>query len=148
MSMNTYTRFPSNGVWVILALLAAISQATASRAEFDHGPAGGDHSFLGDDHGYLGDDHGQGGGDHGQEGHHPRMTLLEWSYGSGGHHEPSNTIVSDRPGFGNTPVTVGYGVHQLEIGYEYIYDHHGHHSEEIHSYPDALLRVGMLAEWF
>jgi hypothetical protein len=44
-------------------------------------------------------------------------------------------------------VTVGYGVMQLETGYTFTYDSEGNERTRSHSFPEALLRVGVLAEW-
>ena len=40
------------------------------------------------------------------------------------------------------------GVVQLESGYTFTYDDNGHTKTKEHSYPEALFRIGMLAEWF
>jgi Putative MetA-pathway of phenol degradation len=60
----------------------------------------------------------------------------------------SHPISADRPGFGDTPTTVGCGVCQVELGYQYTYDHEDGASHINHSYPQSLLRVGTLANWF
>jgi hypothetical protein len=80
-----------------------------------------------------------------------RGTLLQWSYGAsfeGGPPSMDEPLVTDRPDFTESPVTVGVGVAQLEMGYTYTYDSGAAGSTQSHSYPGALLRVGMLAEWF
>ena len=49
----------------------------------------------------------------------PRMTLLQWSYGtsfSGGAPGMDEPLVGDRPDFTESSVTVGRGVAQLEFG--------------------------------
>jgi hypothetical protein len=43
---------------------------------------------------------------------------------------------------------VGCGICQLEMGYQYTYDHDDDSSHISHSYPQSLLRVGCLANWF
>ena len=60
----------------------------------------------------------------------------------------SHPISSDRPGFGDSPTTVGCGVCQLELGYQYTFDRDEFASHINHSYPQSLLRVGTLANWF
>jgi hypothetical protein len=81
----------------------------------------------------------------------PRKTLMQWSYGtsfSGGPPGMDEPLESDRPGFTETPVTVGRGVVQLETGYSFFLDNHAgdHHTEN--AFPDTLWRIGMFAEWF
>jgi hypothetical protein len=79
-----------------------------------------------------------------------RKTLLQWSYGTSfeGGPDLEEPLRTDRPDFTETSVTVGYGVAQLETGYTYTFDDDGNSSTRSHSYPESLLRVGMLAEWF
>lgn len=57
-------------------------------------------------------------------------------------------LVSDRPDFTEASTTVGRGVVQLEAGYTYTFDRDGDDFDKEHSFPETLLRVGMLAEWF
>jgi Putative MetA-pathway of phenol degradation len=88
-------------------------------------------------------------------------TLLEWSVGKNckdedkkedaeadGDEPDDDTIVTDRPDFTEASSTVGRGRIQLETGYTYIGDRAGDIRNSRHSYPEALLRVGMFAEWF
>ncbi|MCC6492924.1 MAG: transporter [Pirellulales bacterium] len=77
-------------------------------------------------------------------------TLLEWNYGDGGQGGPDRDepLITDRPDFTEASSTVGRGVMQLEGGYTYAYDAAAAGSVETHSFPETLLRVGMLAEWF
>jgi hypothetical protein len=77
-------------------------------------------------------------------------TLMQWSYGDGGEGgpNPDEPIITDRPDFTEASVTVGLGVVQLETGYTYITDEDGPTSFRAHSGPEALLRVGVLADWF
>jgi hypothetical protein len=79
-----------------------------------------------------------------------RKTLLQWSYGTSfeGGPDLSEPLVTDRPDFTEASVTVGYGVAQLEAGYTFTYDSEGGDSTSGHSFPETLLRVGTLAEWF
>jgi hypothetical protein len=60
----------------------------------------------------------------------------------------SQPLSADRPGFGDSPTTVGCGVYQLELGYQYTFDHQGNTTIIDHSYPQALLRIGTIANWF
>src|SRR4051812_16514574 len=57
-------------------------------------------------------------------------------------------LQSDRPGFGDCPSTVGCGRCQLEMGYQYTYDHDSTASHISHDYPESLLRIGMFENWF
>lgn len=88
--------------------------------------------------------------DHGPGPCHERGTLFQWSYGTSfeggppGYDEP---LATDRPDFTEATVTVGRGVAQLEVGYTYFHDISAGDLEETHSYPDTLLRVGLLAQW-
>jgi hypothetical protein len=82
-------------------------------------------------------------------------TLFNWSNDksladdSGGDDSPfSHPIQADRPGFGDSPTTVGCNVYQLELGYQYTYDSDATSSHINYSYPQSLLRVGTLANWF
>jgi hypothetical protein len=79
-----------------------------------------------------------------------RKTLLQWSYGTSFEGGPDvyEPMVTDRPDFTESSVTVGYGVAQLETGYTYTYDSAGDDVVRSHSFPESLLRLGMFAEWF
>jgi hypothetical protein len=78
-----------------------------------------------------------------------RKTLMQWSYGTSFEGGPDvyEPLVTDRPDFTEASVTVGYGVMQLETGYTFIYDSEGNERTRAHSFPEALLRIGVLAEW-
>jgi hypothetical protein len=80
---------------------------------------------------------------------HAQGTLFQWSYGEGGEGGPdlSEPLVTDRPDFTEASSTVGLGVMQLEAGYTYVYDDDDSGSFRAHSFPESLLRVGMLADW-
>lgn len=82
--------------------------------------------------------------------HADAPTLFQWSYGAGGDGgpNPDEPIITDRPDFTESSVTVGRGVVQLETGYTYVSDDDGVTSFRAHSAPEALLRVGVLADWF
>lgn len=90
-------------------------------------------------------------------------TLLEWSAGERDPHDDKpkdadqeadeseaadDPIVTDRPDFTEASSTVGKGRIQLETGYTFISDRADGVRNRRHSYPEALLRVGMFAEWF
>jgi len=79
-----------------------------------------------------------------------RKTLLQWSYGTSFEGGPDlyAPLVTDRPDFSESSVTVGLGVAQLETGYTYIYNDDSGRLTQSHSFPESLLRLGMLAEWF
>jgi hypothetical protein len=55
--------------------------------------------------------------------------------------------VTDRPDFTEASSTVGLGVAQLEIGYTYTFDDDGPGSTKAHSYPEPLLRYGVVRDW-
>jgi hypothetical protein len=76
-------------------------------------------------------------------------TLFQWSGSSetGGPPGFDEPLASDRPDFTEASTTVGRGVWQLEMGYTYIRDEAGTTSLSAHSYPELLLRVGILADW-
>jgi hypothetical protein len=77
-------------------------------------------------------------------------TLMQWSYGTGegGGPDVSEPLVTDRPDFTEASVTVGRGVSQFEMGYTYFFDDDGGEPTIFHSYPELLVRVGILADWF
>jgi hypothetical protein len=79
-----------------------------------------------------------------------RKTLLQWSYGTSFEGGPDvyEPLVTDRPDFTESSVTVGYGVVQLETGYTFTHDSEGDDRTRSHSFPETLLRVGMFADWF
>jgi len=69
--------------------------------------------------------------------------------GDGNGDEPDDDeIQTDRPDFTEASTTVGRGRIQLETGYTYVRDRSNGSRHSAHSYPEALLRVGMFAEWF
>ena len=76
-------------------------------------------------------------------------TLFQWSYGTVTNGpDPSATLNSDRPDFTESAVTVGQGITQWELGYTYSFSNDGTSQLRSHSYPESLLRAGMLADWF
>lgn len=81
-------------------------------------------------------------------------TLAQWSTGeddpkmddeANGEPEEEKSIETDRPDFTEASTTVGKGRIQLESGYTYASDGKNGAS---HSYPEALFRIGMFADWF
>ena len=76
-------------------------------------------------------------------------TLFQWSYGTVTNGpDPSATLTSDRPDFTESAITVGQGITQWELGYTYSFSNDGTTQLRSHSYPESLLRAGMLADWF
>jgi Putative MetA-pathway of phenol degradation len=77
-------------------------------------------------------------------------TLMQWGYGPhvDGGPDLSEPLVTDRPDFTESSVTVGMGVVQYETGYTFTYNDDDGSVTKEHSYPEALFRIGMLAEWF
>lgn len=77
-------------------------------------------------------------------------TLAQWRASDPveGGPDLSEPLVTDRPDFTEASVTVGQGVTQIEFGYTYAYDAGRNVGAAQHSYPETLLRVGMLADWF
>ena len=77
-------------------------------------------------------------------------TLLRWNSDMepiGGPPSMDEPLASDRPDFTEASCTVGRGVVQLEMGYTYLFDDKAGTQVRAHSYPETLLRVGVLAEW-
>lgn len=75
-------------------------------------------------------------------------TLFQWGYGGRqeGGAPLDEPLVTDRPDFTESSTTVGRGVLQLEMGYTYAYRNRG--VQEIgYSYPDLLVRAGVLFDW-
>jgi hypothetical protein len=82
---------------------------------------------------------------------HPRKTLLQWSYGttfSGGPPSMDEPLEADRPDFTESPLTVGKGVVQVEMGYTFTADGNLGARTTDHTFPQMLWRIGMFAEWF
>ncbi|MCS7047404.1 MAG: transporter [Gemmataceae bacterium] len=79
--------------------------------------------------------------------------LLEWTVGK--HHEQEDNgngdreppLASDRPDFVEASVNVGAGRIQLEMGYTFIHDRRAGATMQTHSFPEALLRVGLWVDW-
>jgi len=78
-----------------------------------------------------------------------RGTLLQWSYGTSfsGGPDLDEPLVTDRPDFTESSVTVGRGVAQIEFGYTYTYNNDAGESIRSQSFGEPLLRYGIFAEW-
>lgn len=76
-----------------------------------------------------------------------RGTLFHWGEGFTGGPDLSEPIVTDRPDFTEASSTVGLGVTQIELGYTYTEDEVGGIDTTSNSYPEPLLRMGILANW-
>jgi hypothetical protein len=76
-------------------------------------------------------------------------TLFSWNFGEDGDGGPNldEPIVTDRPDFTESSVTVGRGVVQIESGYTYLFDDDGAASLRAHTAPEMLTRIGVLADW-
>lgn len=57
-------------------------------------------------------------------------------------------MTSDRPDFTEASTTVGRDRIQLEAGYTMFLDRENGSTRRSESYPEALLRIGMFADWF
>lgn len=76
-------------------------------------------------------------------------TLFRWSgcpNVSGGP-DLNAPLVTDRPDFTEASSTVGVGVAQLEFGYTYFFDDDNPGDSKTQSYPETLLRYGLLRNW-
>ncbi|MCZ2340704.1 MAG: transporter, partial [Bacteroidales bacterium] len=62
--------------------------------------------------------------------------------------EAEEPLATDRPDFTEASSTVGRGRVQLESGYTFVRDRLGGVTMTSHSYPEVLLRAGLLADWF
>jgi len=76
------------------------------------------------------------------------LTLMQWSYGDGDAEEFDGAypgaMETDRPYFTKSASVVGIRAWQLETGYTYAENGR----QVYHTFPEAILRVGALAEWF
>ena len=57
-------------------------------------------------------------------------------------------IVTDRPHIAEAASTVGLGRVQVETGYTFYSDTAAGTTTQLHSYPETLVRAGVLQEWF
>lgn len=82
----------------------------------------------------------------------PASTLWSWPEPwIVSHHDTAgengiSPLVTDRPGFTEATETVGAGRLQLESGYTYNYDGSQGRRDD-HSFPELLLRLGLLEDW-
>jgi hypothetical protein len=79
-------------------------------------------------------------------------TLLEWTRITDDKKEEDEEdkpkrLPHDRPHFADDPTTVGLGRIMLESGYTYTRDRFGPARLDIHTFPESLLRLGVVAEW-
>lgn len=72
-----------------------------------------------------------------------RGTLFQWSPNVTGGPDLNTPLITDRPDFTESTVTVGKGVAQIELGYTYL----DTGDSDAHSLGEPLLRYGILAEW-
>jgi hypothetical protein len=81
----------------------------------------------------------------------PPKTLFQWAVGpevKDPDEDEPKPITTDRPDFTEASSTVGLGRVQLEAGYTYTRDHFAGATRVDHSFPEALLRIGLFADWF
>lgn len=85
----------------------------------------------------------------------PAATLFQWAIGPEEEEEEEEPqspldrpLVSDRPDFTEASSTVGRGVIQFEGGYTYVRDAETGLRFNGHSFPEALFRIGLFADWF
>ncbi len=76
-------------------------------------------------------------------------SLFRWSANPCGGKlaQPDEPLITDRPDFTEASSVVGLGILQLETGYTYTYDKDTADRTIGHSYPETLLRYGILANW-
>lgn len=77
-------------------------------------------------------------------------TLLRWNndrLAKGGAPRADQPLASDRPDFTEASSTVGRGVTQIECGYTYFADGDVGNRLISHSFPELLLRQGLLTDW-
>ncbi len=85
-----------------------------------------------------------------KEAHKSPRTLFQWAVKQNDDEEEEDeeedTIVTDRPDFTEASSTVGQGRVQFELGYTFFADDEMGTRIRRHSYPEALVRIGIL-EW-
>ncbi|MCG8404900.1 MAG: transporter [Phycisphaerales bacterium] len=57
-----------------------------------------------------------------------------------------DTLVTDRPDFTESTLTIPYGRVQLEAGYTYVYDSGDGVRSQAHTYPEMLFRIGLVED--
>lgn len=78
-------------------------------------------------------------------------SVMEWGVGNSKWQSPAteyDRLISDRPHVSEATSTVGKGRAQLETGYSFFFDRDSGIAKVRHSWPEPLLRIGMLADWF
>ncbi|MGH7128098.1 MAG: transporter, partial [Planctomycetaceae bacterium] len=85
----------------------------------------------------------------GQNGSSAQGTLFLWSMDPEATGGPAidEPLVTDRPDFTESSVTVGRGVTQIEFGYTYTYDRENGERTRNHSWGEPLVRHGIFADW-
>jgi hypothetical protein len=79
------------------------------------------------------------------------QTLFRWSNDTSAPAEPpkrDQPLASDRPDFTESSTTVGCGLVQIESGYTFTLDESAGRRTVNHSFPEALARIGLFADWF
>ncbi len=76
-------------------------------------------------------------------------TLFRWTTDAAvsGGPDLGAPLVTDRPDFTEAASTVGRGVRQFELGYTFASDREGGLRTASHSYPEVLMRAGIVADW-
>lgn len=76
-------------------------------------------------------------------------TLFQWREGNGcsGGPQHDKPLVTDRPNFTSTSVTVGKGVTQIEFGYTFADDSSAGQEVSYQSFGEFLYRRGILVDW-
>ena len=85
--------------------------------------------------------------------HEPKTpeTLFSWTVRDPEWESPAverDRLVTDRPHISEATSLVGLGRVQLETGYSFFREESAGVRTDTHSFPEPLLRIGMLAEWF
>lgn len=62
--------------------------------------------------------------------------------------QPGARIITDRPHLAEAATTVGLGRIQIENGYTFFTDDQAGTRVQTHSFPETLIRLGVLREWF
>lgn len=78
-------------------------------------------------------------------------TLFDWTVGDPDWVSPAmeyDRLTTDRPHVSEATAVVGLGRIQLETGYTFFRDESNGIRTDTHSFPEPLLRIGVLAEWF
>ena len=87
----------------------------------------------------------------GKEAWNEHEALTSWNIRNEGWESPAierDRLVTDRPHVSEATELVGLGTIQLETGYTFFSDATNGLQNQTHSFPEPLLRWGILAEWF